>query len=60
MKKTGRNAGRNVGRNVGGLAQLVTRFGNEITQVVQDIHGAVANPFNLRGHDYTPLPWCTT
>ncbi|MEP5231605.1 MAG: alpha/beta fold hydrolase [Alloalcanivorax sp.] len=56
MKQLGRNAGRNVGRNVGGLAQLVTRFGNEITQVVQDIHGAVANPFNLRGHDYTPAP----
>ena len=45
-----------MGRNVGGLAQLVTRFGNEITQVVQDIHGAVANPFSLRGHDYTPAP----
>lgn len=44
------------GRNVGGLAQLVTRVGNEITQVVQDIHGAVANPFGLRGNDYTPAP----
>ena len=44
------------GRNVGGLAQLVTRVGNEITQVVQDIHGAVANPFSLRGNDYTPAP----
>ena len=50
MKKIGRNAG----KNAGGLAQLVTRFGNEITQVVQDIHGAIANPFHLRGHDYTP------
>ena len=30
MKKIGRNAG----KNAGGLAQLVTRFGNEITQVV--------------------------
>jgi pimeloyl-ACP methyl ester carboxylesterase len=45
-----------LGRNVGGLAQLVTRVGNEITQVVQDIHGAVANPFGLRGNDYTPAP----
>ncbi|MCK0154697.1 GPI inositol-deacylase [Alcanivorax sp. S6407] len=45
-----------VGHQVGGLAQLVTRFGNEITQVVQDIHGAVANPFGVRGHDYTPAP----
>lgn len=52
MKKIGRNAG----KNAGGLAQLVTRFGNEITQVVQDIHGAIANPFHLRGHDYTPAP----
>ncbi|MCG8392133.1 MAG: GPI inositol-deacylase [Pseudomonadales bacterium] len=43
-------------REVGGLAQLVTRFGNEITQVVQDIHGSVANPFGLRGKDYTPSP----
>ena len=56
MKKLGRQVGHNMGRNVGGLAQLVTRFGNEITQVVQDIHGAVANPFSLRGHDYTPAP----
>ena len=56
MKKLGRHAGHTMGRNVGGLAQLVTRFGNEITQVVQDIHGAVANPFSLRGHDYTPAP----
>ena len=30
-----------IGRNVGGLAQLVTRVGNEITQVVQDIHGLI-------------------
>lgn len=49
-----------LGRNVGGLAQLVTRVGNEITQVVQDIHGAVANPFGLRGNDYTPHRWSTT
>ena len=56
MKKLGRHTGHTMGRNVGGLAQLVTRFGNEITQVVQDIHGAVANPFSLRGHDYTPAP----
>ena len=45
-----------IGREVGGLAQLVTRFGNEITQVVQDIHGSVANPFGLRGQEYTPAP----
>lgn len=45
-----------VGHQVGGLAQLVTRFGNEITQVVQDMHGAIANPFGVRGHDYTPAP----
>ncbi|MED5390039.1 MAG: alpha/beta fold hydrolase [Pseudomonadota bacterium] len=45
-----------LGRNVGGLAQLVTRLGNEVTQVVQDIHGAIANPLGLRGQDYTPAP----
>ena len=45
-----------LGHEVGGIAQLVTRFGNEITQVVQDIHGVVANPFGLRGTDYTPAP----
>lgn len=45
-----------IGHEVGGLAQLVTRVGNEITQVVQDIHGAVANPFGIRGDDYTPAP----
>ncbi len=45
-----------LGRNVGGVAQLVTRFGNEIVDVVQDIHGAVANPFNVRGAEYVPAP----
>lgn len=45
-----------IGREVGGVAQLVTRVGNEVTQVVQDIHGAVANPFALRGRDYVPAP----
>lgn len=47
---------RRLSHEVGGLAQLVTRVGNEITQVVQDIHSTVANPFGLRGEQYTPAP----
>ncbi|EKF73718.1 hypothetical protein A11A3_12168 [Alcanivorax hongdengensis A-11-3] len=45
-----------IGREVGGVAQLVSRFGNEVTQVVQDIHGTIANPLGLRGASYTPAP----
>ena len=48
MKKLGRHTGHTMGRNVGGLAQLVTRFGNEITQVVQDIPVSYTH---LRAHE---------
>lgn len=43
-------------RDVGGIAQLVTRVGNEIVDLVQDVHSAVANPFHIRGADYVPAP----
>ena len=43
-------------QQLGGLAQLLTTMGGEVTQVVQDMHGAIANPFGVRGHDYTPAP----
>lgn len=45
-----------LGRNLGGVAQLITRFGNEVVDVVQDMHGAIANPFHLRGNEYVPAP----
>lgn len=45
-----------VSQQLGGLAQLITTMGNEVTQVVQDMHGAIANPFGLRGDTYTAAP----
>ncbi|AFT72505.1 PGAP1-like protein [Alloalcanivorax dieselolei B5] len=45
-----------IGRQLGGLTQLITAMGSEITQVVQDMHGAIANPLGWRGADYVPAP----
>lgn len=44
------------GQPLGGLAQLITTMGSEVTQVVQEMHGAIANPFGVRGADYLPAP----
>lgn len=43
-------------RNLSSLGFLVSRLGDEITQVVQDMHGAIANPLGVRGRDYKPAP----
>lgn len=43
-------------RNASALGFLVSRLGDEITQVVQDMHGAFANPMGVRGKDYKPAP----
>lgn len=58
MQKKKKNGNNIVGlsRHVGGVAQLVTRFGNEVVDVVQDMHGAIANPFSIRGDAYEPAP----
>lgn len=45
-----------ISRQLGGLAQLITTVGGEITQTVQDMHGAIANPFGVRGEAYTAAP----
>lgn len=45
-----------ISRQLGGLAQLITTMGNEVTQTVQDMHGAIANPFGVRGDSYTAAP----
>lgn len=45
-----------ISQQLGGLAQLITTIGNEVTQVVQDMHGTIANPFRLRGEAYTAAP----
>ena len=43
-------------QQLGGLAQLLTTMGGEVTQVVQDMHGTIANPFKIRGEGYTAAP----
>jgi pimeloyl-ACP methyl ester carboxylesterase len=45
-----------ISQPLAGLAQLITTMGNEVTQVVQDMHGAIANPFGVRGEHYEAAP----
>ncbi|ASK35683.1 hypothetical protein CEK62_15480 [Alcanivorax sp. N3-2A] len=45
-----------ISQQLGGVAQLITTMGNEVTQVAQDMHGAIANPLGVRGRDYTAAP----
>lgn len=55
QKKNGKHIA-GLSRHVGGVAQLVTRVGNEVVDVVQDMHGAIGNPFAIRGENYEPAP----
>lgn len=56
QQKSSSKTGKHLRHHVGGVAQLITHFGNEVVDVVQDVHGAVANPFSIRGKDYVPAP----
>ena len=47
-------------QQLGGLAQLLTTMGGEVTQVVQDMHGTIANPFKIRAKAIPPRPSSTT
>ena len=44
------------GEQLGGLAQLATALGSELTQVVQDMHGAIARPFTPIRRDRAAAP----
>ena len=46
--------GQSEGRLVGGVGQRVSRYGDKVTQVVEEVHGAVASAVSLRGQYYGP------